>query len=226
VPSIEREHTPEDQDWHRFQQLTQLTNHWQRPGWRDGRRSYHWLLILNDEPELATLARRCQASLSDIPMLDLVPLDTLHLTLQKVGFADEVDSAQLQAVADTTAQRCADLAPFVLHIGWLAGSEGAIRFSALPVKTVVRLRQVVLETLTDVCGPSTNQPKGLTTFWPHVSIAYCNMPTPARPIVERVAPLRALTSATVHVQTLDLVELRRDDRVYRWEVIARAELTQ
>lgn len=227
MASTEHELAPEQHDWHHFQQLTQLTNHWQRPGWTDGRTSYHWLLALDNEPELAALARQCQASLGDLPILDLVPSDTLHLTLQRVGFTDEVDSAQLKAVADTTAQRCADLASLVLHIGWLAGSAGAIRFTALPVESVVRVRQAVLETLTDVCGPAPDQSTESPDFWPHVSIAYCNTPTPATPtIIERVGQLRSLPPAKVHVQAIDLVELRRDDNVYRWEGIARAELVR
>jgi 2'-5' RNA ligase len=223
VPSVEHEHAHEE-DWHRFQQLTQLTNHWQRPGWTDGRTSYHWLLTLNDESELRALAQQCQANLRDLPMLDQVPLDTLHLTLQRVGFADEVDSTQLQQVIDMARQSCADLAPFVLHIGWLAGSEGAIRFTALPVEPVVNLRHAVRETLTYVACPTTDQTIESAAFWPHVSIAYCNVSTPAKPIVERVAPLRVLASAKVNVCTVDLVELRRNNRVYRWEVIARAKL--
>lgn len=224
--STEHELSPEQQDWHHFRQLTHFTNHWQRPGWTDGRTSYHWLLALDNEPELAAMARQCQASLSDLPILDLVPPDTLHLTLQKVGFTDEVCGAQLRRVADTTAQRCADLASFVLHIGWLAGSDGAIRFTALPVEAVVRVRQVILDALTDACSTATDQATGSTTFWPHVSIAYFNRPTPATSaIAESVGKLRSLPPVKVHVQALDLVELRRDDRVYRWEVIARAELS-
>lgn len=227
VRSTEPELAPEEQDWHRFRQLTQLTNHWQRPGWTDCRRSYHWLLALDNEPELAALAGRCQASLGDLSILDLVPSDTLHLTLQRVGFTDEVDSAQLQAVADTATRRCADLASFVLHIGWLAGSQGAIRFTALPVEIVNLLRRAVLKALADVCGPATGQSAESTAFWPHVSIAYCNTPAPATPvIVERVGKLRSLAPAKVHVQALDLVELRRDDRVYRWEIMSRVAFRQ
>lgn len=222
----EHEHAPEEHDWHRFQQLTQLTNHWQRPGWTDGRTSYHWLLTFKDKPELVALARQCQANLRDLPILDLVPLDTLHLTLQKVGFTDEVNSTQLRAVAEATAQHCANLASPILHIGWLAGSQGAIRFTALPVETVVCLRQAVLEALTDVFGSATNQPPESTIFWPHVSIAYCNTPTPARPVIERVALLRSLPPTKVHIHAVDLVELRRDDRAYRWETITRMGFEQ
>ncbi|MGH8077086.1 MAG: 2'-5' RNA ligase family protein [Lysobacter sp.] len=159
-------------------------------------------------------------------MFDLVPPDGLHLTLQKVGFTDEVDSAQLQAVTDATAQRCTDLASFVLRIGWLAGSQGAIRFTALPVETVVRVRQAVLEALADVCRPATDQSTESTTFWPHVSIAYCNTLTPATPVIERVAPLRSLPPAQVHVHTLDLVELQRESKTYHWNAIAQVELEQ
>jgi 2'-5' RNA ligase superfamily len=222
--SAEHELAPEEQDWHRFRQFAQLTNHWERPGWTDDRKSYHWLLALGNEPELAALARRCQASLGDFPTLDLVPPDALRLTLQRVGFTDEVDSAQLQALADTTARRCADHASFELRIGWLAGSQGAIRFTAFPLETVVHLRQIVLETLTDVCSPTTDQPTKSAAFWPHVSIAYCNMPTPAMPIIERVAYLRSLPPVPVRVQASDLVELRRESRAYRWEIVARTDL--
>lgn len=222
--STERELAPDQQDWYHFQQLIQLTNHWQRPGWTDGRTSYHWLLAFNDEPGLTALARECQGGLGDLPMLDLVPPDTLHLTLQRVGFTDEVDRAQLQAVADATAQRCADLPSFVLHVGWLAGSEGAIRFTALPVESVVRVRQAVLETLTDICSPTTDLSAESPDFWPHVSIAYCNTPTPATPVIQRVGKLRSFAPVKVHIQALDLVELRRDNKVYRWKVMVRAQL--
>lgn len=217
---------PEQRDWHRFRQLTQLTNHWQRPGWTGDRRSYHWLLTFDNEPELAALARQCQTSLSDLPVLDLVPSDTFHLTLQRVGFTDEVNRTRLQVLADTTARRCTDLASFTLRIGWLAGSQGAIRFTALPVETVVHVRQAALEALTDVCGSTTDQSMESAAFWPHVSIAYCNTPTPARPVIERVISLRSLTPVEVHVQALDLVELRRDGRTYRWNTLARAGLKQ
>lgn len=226
MASAEPERAPEAQDWHRFQQLVELTNHWRRPGWTDGRHSYHWLLALDDEPELAALARRCQASLGELPVLDLVPPGALHLTLQRVGFTDEIDSAQLQAVIDTTARRCTSLASFVLHVGWLAGSQGAIRLTALPAKSVVNLRQAVLAALTDVRGPATDESKESTTFWPHVSIAYCNSSIPATPIIQRVAHLRSLAPATVFIQALDLVELRRDDKAYRWDTVAQVKLAQ
>lgn len=226
VRPTEPELAPEEQDWHRFRQLSQLINHWQRPGWTDGRTSYHWLLALDNEPRLAALAQKCQSGLDDLPILDLVASDTLHLTLQRVGFTDEVDRAQLQAVVDTTARRCIGLASFVLHIGWLAGSPGAIRFTALPVGIVVNLRQVVLESLADVCNQTTGEPIESTAFWPHVSIAYCNRKISAAPVVERVGKLRSLAPANVRIQALDLVELRREGKVYRWEVVARAELAQ
>ncbi len=118
---------PEEQDWHRFRQLSQLGNHWERPGWSDGRRSYHWLLTFEYPSALHTLAAQCQEPFHDIPQFDLVPLDTLHLTIQRVAFTDELSAASLEAAVTVVSERCQHVVPFGLRIGWLAGSAGAIR---------------------------------------------------------------------------------------------------
>jgi hypothetical protein len=44
----------------------------------------------------------------------LVPLRWLHLTMQNVGFTDEVSDAECEAVVDTARVPCSELAPFDL----------------------------------------------------------------------------------------------------------------
>jgi hypothetical protein len=74
---------------------------WWRPGWRPGRRLHAWHLTFGDQTvsrgraELRRVAGDYQARLAGLPGLGLVPAEWLHLTVQPVGFADEVGAGDL-----------------------------------------------------------------------------------------------------------------------------------
>jgi 2'-5' RNA ligase len=207
------------EDWHRYRMLKHLVNHWDRPGWRDGTRSYHWLLSFDNAPALRALAARCQAELRVFPTLDLVPLDSLHITVQRAGFTNELSLSQATAIAGAARERCAQLTPRTLRIGPLAGSPGAVRFSAGPHKAVAEVRSAVQAAIAEIRGSHALSSAEDVPFIPHVSIAYSNAETPARPVIDRVATLRDLDAVTTPVTKVDLVELRREGRRYRWERI-------
>jgi 2'-5' RNA ligase len=207
------------EDWRLFTALNRLGNHWDRPGWSSGRRSYHWMLTFENAPELQDLASRCQEQLR-LPVLDLVPLDGLHLTLQRVAFTDQISTTDLDRVIESVANQAAGLKSFPLTVGPVTGSSGAVRFSVGPWEPVVRLRESLLAAIARVLGPMPAVGKP-APFRPHVGIAYCNSPTDAEPIVSAVAPLRQLPPAHVAVDAAVLVELRREGRAYRWDSVAR-----
>lgn len=214
---------PEEQDWYRFRQLNQLANHWERPGWADGRRSYHWLLTFEYPSVLHTLAAQCQEPFRDLAQFDLVPVDTLHLTIQRVAFTDELSAASLEAAATAVRERCQHVAPFGLRIGWLAGSTGAIRLTALPTAPVAAVRDIAMDAVTaNLRREAPAHPAEI--FWPHVSIAYCNTTQPVAPVMAQIEALRHLPPAEVLVTSVALVELRREGRAYRWEVLERVGL--
>jgi len=215
---------PGEEDWHHFRQLRQLGSHWERPGWTEGRRSYHWLLTFEHASDLQGLAARAQEPFDGLPQFDLVPLDTLHLTIQRVAFADELPISRLTAVAATVRQRCQGVASFRLRVGWLAGSAGAIRFTALPVAPVVAVRAMVTMQTASTSARGDVLSCTPETFWPHISIAYSNTAQPAAPIATRIEVLRHLPPAEVPARNIALVELRREGRAYRWEVLERVEL--
>ncbi|MEX5710656.1 2'-5' RNA ligase family protein [Parafrankia sp. FMc6] len=209
-------------DWHRFTSLDRLDNHWDRPGWTPGRRSYHWMLTFENATELHTLADRCQQRLR-LPVLDPVPPDGLHLTLRRLAFTDQIGRADVDRAVEQTCVRLAGVEPFSLAVGPLAGSSGAVRFSVLPWAPVVAVRDGLIEAITAVLGPAAVvvKPNG---FRPHVGIAYCNSRTDAHPIISAVRELRELPPVRVTVGAVALVELRREERAYRWDTSARVRL--
>jgi hypothetical protein len=69
-----------------------MRDHW---WWRVGRHLYTWHVTFEGQTDLHRLVRAYQARL-DLPGLDLVPVAWLHLTMQGVGFTDEVAGQDLR----------------------------------------------------------------------------------------------------------------------------------
>ncbi|MGW4299241.1 2'-5' RNA ligase family protein [Streptomyces sp. NPDC004646] len=167
-------------DWAAFSALTEVTDHWARPGWSDGSRAYYWMLTFPDDQPLKDLARHCQESLAPLG-LDPVPLDALHITLAGIGSPDTVTPDQL----DSLAQESEPLLPsaFSLRATPLTGSRGAVRLSLTPWPPLLRLHRALSEAGATVALPPK---KPTSAFRPH------NHPRPTAPVVHAVSPLRTL----------------------------------
>lgn len=204
---------PHDEDWRRFSSLSHMTNHWDRPGWTDDRQAYFWYLTF-DSNELRQLTASCQRDLA-LPYLDPVPLDGLHMTLPKIGWADEVSPDEVDEVARAASAGCSATQRFTLKVGPLSGSPGAVRFSVSPWDRVVALYRHLRGATSSVLGRISRE----GDFRPHVGIAYCNSAVPARPLIGRVEALRTRPTITVAVERVDLVLIRREGRTYAWTTV-------
>ena len=207
-------------DWHAFCEVDVLTDHWGRPGWTPGRRSYHWYITLADQPALMDLAQRCHQALAAFA-LDPVPPDSLHLTLCRVAFTDEATEEEARSVAAAASQRVGTPGPLRLTVGPLTGSPGAIRFTVSPWEPLVELHDKLIEARAAVLGG----PACASVFRPHVGIAYSNRTMPASPVRAAVEPLRRLPPVEVTAEAAHLVILRREDHAYRWESLETLGLT-
>lgn len=190
-----------------------MTNHWQREGWWPGRSGYYWYLTLGSNSDLRTMAATCQAELT-APHFDLVPTSDLHMTLERVAFEEEIDEEELRSVELAAEEACKRIEPFTISVGPLAGSAGAVSFSASPRSPLATLRQA-LDDATTRAFAGRGEPEN-PNFRPHVGIAYCNDHPAAQPIVEVVRHLRRLPPVAVTIGSAALVVLTRDLRAYRW----------
>lgn len=219
--SLDDASTIQEHDWLAFRGVEAMENHWERPGWSLGRRSYHWMLSFHEAPGVRKLAAECQARLRD-PSFDHVPLDALHVTLGRVAFTDEIDGATAYAAAENATEPCARLCPFDLTIGPLAGSGGALRFSVAPWIPLLALHQVLAAATRRVLGGRAVM--DTAAFRPHLSIAYANATVPVSSLLPVLADLRQLETTSAVVHAVELVELRRDGRTYRFEELVRVKL--
>lgn len=205
------------EDWTRFSSLSHLTDHWERPGWTATRTAYYWYLTF-DSPELHALTRDCQSQLEFLG-LDMVETNWLHLSLVRLGWSDESSLASALDVADKAAKRCAEVAPFGLEVGPLAGSAGAVRFSVSPWKPLIQLREHLA-----AANAAAATLLAESTFLPHISIGYSNRSRLAAPVVRAVAELRAKPTISLDITDVALVEVRREGRSYKWDMVTRVPL--
>jgi 2'-5' RNA ligase len=203
-----------EHDWQAFSRLGQMNDHWQRPGWTPGRRSYHWMLTVPDgAADVRGLAATCQAAIAR-PELDPVPLDGLHLTVGRIGFTDEVTADTATAVAGEASAECHDLGPIELLVGPLAGSRGALRFSVSPWLPLMALHQRLTDATRRVLG--SRSVMDTDRFRPHLSIAYANTTVSVASLIPKMEHLRSIPPVAMTVASAALVELYREGSSYRY----------
>ncbi len=216
-----REQESLDSRWQAYQQLERLREHWYwRPGWRQGRSFYTWHLTFDGQAALFDLARRLQAGL-DLPGLEPVPMEGLHLTMQGVGFADEVSREDLAAIVAAARVRCGALRPFRLTLGPVDPDAEAVALLVCPWAPVEQVRMAIRDAIGSVWG---DVPESQGDFRPHVTVAYSGANVPVDGIRQRMRALRDLAPVSVDIGEVQLIALNRDERVYRWDVVGSVPL--
>ena len=199
-------------DWTAFTSLDNMSNHWDRAAWWPGRQGYYWYLTFDEDTELRSVAERCQNAIQ-APYFDLVPLSHLHLTISRIGFDDELDQDELDAVAVAAGNACQFIGSFDMTIGPLAGSSGAISFSVSPLAPLLKAKEILDEVSAQVLS---NPQPVKTNFRPHVGIAYCNTTVPMAKVAPIIRPLRNLPRVQTRITGANLVRLIRGEQSYRW----------
>jgi 2'-5' RNA ligase len=193
--------------------VTTVTDHWWwRPGWRPGRRQYTWHVTFTALPAVRRLAAEVQDRLAGLPGLDLVPARWLHLTVQAIGFTDEVPGADLAAIVAAARRHLADAPAPRVRIGPAHVAAEGILLDVAPVDGLTRvrdgLRAAIAETWSAAAVPDP------AAWVPHISVAYSRATGPAGPC-ERALPGRH-AAVDVVIPAVQLIVLGRDGYGYEW----------
>ncbi|MFC5820993.1 2'-5' RNA ligase family protein [Nonomuraea harbinensis] len=193
---------------------------WWRPGWRQGRRFYTWHLTFDHAHDVHRLARRYRDGLARVKGLDLVPDRWLHLTMQGLGFVDELAEVDVRAIVDAARARLATVPPFTITLDRPRITPEAIRWEAHPQQPVVAVRNAIRDAIASV-WPAVPEPA--EAFAGHVTIAYSNAQRPPQPVADALDTVQAVPALTL-VRKAELIVLGRDRRMYEWEEYATAPL--
>lgn len=185
---------------------------WRRPGWRPGRRMYTWHITFGRYPAVAEVAAEVQARLAGLPGLDLVPARWLHLTVQGIGFTDEVSDADIDRIVEATRDRLRTITPPKATIGPARTASEGIAFNVEPVEPLAALRNELRAAIADVWGAD-HVPES-DDFTPHVSVAYSNTTGPGDAYDAALAGENG--TAGLLVDAVQLIVLDRDQHMYEW----------
>lgn len=191
---------------------------WWRPGWQTGRSFYTWHVTFSDQPAVERLVQSYEPVLAKLAVLDPVPLQWLHLTMQGVGFTDEVTESDVSRIIDAARQRCAKLEPFVVTIGPAQVDPETIQMAVRPTERLAELRNAIRTAIGTVWGPE-KVPEPADGYRPHVSLGYSNSAGPATSVTQTLAE-HGGHSAQVEVRTVSLIDLNRDKKAYEWADVA------
>jgi 2'-5' RNA ligase len=212
-------------DWATLQGIQYLRDHWSDPEWPATRKYLSWYALFADEA-LARLVRDLQTRLADVESLDLVPTDALHMTIQGVDYLDRLTEDQVDAIALETCESCRGVERFTIQVGPIAGYAGGAFLRATPWAPLYELKARVLEGVRAVLGP-TWQPKEPSQFKPHITISYCHAApgtVSAKPLIERLAAMRDIKPISLEIGAVELLVLRRERNMYRWDTVGRVSL--
>ena len=186
---------------------------WWRPGWRVGRSMYTWHVTFDDQPQLHELVSAYQSALAPLPGLDLIPGRWLHLTMQGIGFTDEVSEREIADIADSARKRLSNQRPVSLTVGPATVDPEAIMFEVTPTDALSPVRSAIRAAISDVRGAA-EVPES-EEWTPHISLAYSNGSDVAAPYVAAVDSV-SNPPVTLTVSKVHLIELNRDARLYQW----------
>ncbi len=193
---------------------------WPRPGWRPGRQFYTWHVTFDGDDELHRLVHEYQAALTGASGLNPVPVEWLHLTMQGIGYVDEVSTDDLDRVISAVEARLRGLRAFdvAFHRPVVLGE--AIVLPPTPAQPVHNLRDAIREGIADALGEDKvhTGPEQAYGFRPHVSLAYINTAGPAAPYLSALRTVDP-APATVRLANAALIVLDRllePDWLYRW----------
>lgn len=185
---------------------------WWRPGWRPGRRMYTFHVTFARHPEVAELAARVQARLDGLPGLDLIPARWLHLTMQGVGFTDEVTVADVAAIETAARKHLAAVQTPAVTLGPARlASEGIALYTA-PARALDEVRTATRDAIAEVWSPG-RVPDG-EEWTPHVTAAYANASGSSDPYEQALRGEDR--SVTVTPGAVQLIALSRDTHMYQW----------
>jgi 2'-5' RNA ligase len=200
------------------QAATTVCNHWWwRPGWRTDRHFYACHFTLDEQPRLRSLVRQYQDTIAHLPNLDLIPPRWLHVTMQGIGFTDEISTADLAAVTGRLGERLRSMKAPVTTFQRPTIHPEAVVLEAEPPEPLYQLRLAMYETIASVLGPDRfhEQRPEPGRFIPHVSVAYVNGDGPMHPIADAVSSIEP-QPVTATLGTASLLVFHRDHRMYEW----------
>ncbi|WP_084487689.1 2'-5' RNA ligase family protein [Nocardia sienata] len=197
----------------------QLRNHWTKPL---GLVGYYWFLTFEDSAPLRSAVGECHSRLA-FSQYDPTPLESLHLTVGRIGKSGELSPERIHATQAGARRELGEMNPFELTIGALRRVPAALILDVKSAGNIDKLRAKLGAGTTVAVSESDAPP---LRHPPHVTVAYSNSDGIAPlEVDEAVAKVnRRLRMVRVQVSEVSMVMLHRRRAMYSWDLLERIPL--
>lgn len=197
---------------------THLVNHWtDAPEWFPGRALFACYATFDGDPELQALVRRYQGEVADLPELDPIRPEWLHLTIQGIAFADQLRPGEQQRIAAAVAAGLAAVSPPVMTLQRPEYGRDGVYLPVRPSVPLAAARDAIRAELAAIRDPGLQYtlPGQDGAFDPHVSIAYANTEVAIDRISSRLDRVSS-PGLELSLRRLSLIMLHRDNHRWSW----------
>ncbi|WP_330249707.1 2'-5' RNA ligase family protein [Nocardia sp. NBC_00565] len=169
-----------------------------------------------------SLVEKCQTSI-DFPYYDLTPLESLHLTLDRIAYNEKITQDRLDSIEAAARHACRNIARFDITVDHLSCFRSAIALNISSDQLVRDLRGALRSATLSVEPDAQIQTSESN---PHITISYSNSDGIAVTEADAaVAELNAtIRAVNVRVTEAVIVLLERRQNSYSWKVISRIPL--
>ncbi|WP_405181771.1 2'-5' RNA ligase family protein [Nocardia sp. NBC_01377] len=197
---------------------------WWRPGWKVGRSFYTWHVTFGPDSEVGDLVQRFAPVLTELPTMAAVERSGLHITLQGIGFTDEVSATDIDRIVTAAGTRLSRREPFDAVIGPPVVDEETIGMPITDAGGFGQVRDDLQHAIGDVWGEH-NVPERSGRFQPHLSLAYSTGVASIPELTDLLARNELSDiQITDRISAVSLIELNRDRRRYDWREVERIPL--
>lgn len=203
--------------------VAEFHDHWTwRPEWTPERTCLYWYLTFREDDISAILGEDVLQLVRDVSWLDAVPPRWCHVTVTDVGFTDDLQPLDVEAVTAAVADAVAGADRLRLTLGPVHTLGSAVVLTAGPLHRLRRVKAQVRRATRSALGPR-HADVHRNVFWPHLSLGYVNRAVDAA-AASRFLQAVPEVSASVGVDALTLAAVTRRGHGYRWEVEAEVQL--
>jgi 2'-5' RNA ligase len=193
-----------------------MRNRWEsRPEPGPGQAQLYWHVLMRDQPQVCALAAVARQRLAGFAGLHPAPERWLHLTLLRVGLADGIGQASLEAMVGHARERLGPAAPVTATLGPVLYRPAAVALEVGPGGVLDPVRAAIEAAAAAAgLGPPGDGPAG-DPWIPHVTVAYSTEDQPDDPIIAALG--RELPAGQITIDSVSLVAQHGPEREWAWQ---------
>ncbi|WP_090069498.1 2'-5' RNA ligase family protein [Lentzea flaviverrucosa] len=182
---------------------------------------YTFFLTFEDDLRSSENVQYSYRALANAPELDIVRPRWMHITVQGVGFVDEVEPLAIEKLTGVIRQKLCSVGPLCMTLGpAVVAQEGVVLLTSHTVE-MQRLQAILRDGIAEVLS---EKESGFgAPLEPHVTLAYSHGVGSTEGVKSSLRGSEELFHQ-VTFNSIRLVILGRDDQTYTWTTAAKIPL--